>query len=145
MYERNIEYPCLNRHCLLLFVSFYEILFTLIISNTEISKYFLISKIFPIFFSFQIQLFQTTSISEKFSGPFETRKFTLRYQKFELYFNFEISRVDCSSTLTLLHSERPKLFTISAFYECNRGKSRTCRNLWIWKGHFRDTISVRQV
>ena len=29
-------------------------------------------------------------------------------------------------SLTLLHSERPKLYTILAFFECNRVKERIC-------------------
>ena len=46
-----------------------------------------------IYGTFQLVLPQTTVTSSKFSG---TRKFTLRYLKFEMSFDFEISRADCT-------------------------------------------------
>ena len=51
-------------------------------------------------FIFQLQIAQTLVFQRKFS---RTRKFTLRGQLFGRKFDFEISGVDCMSTLDELH------------------------------------------
>ena len=83
----------------------FEIQSTLGSSNTDISKYRFISDniiwmYFLLLFSFQLLLPQLLISQSKFSG---TRKFTLRFQKFGMNFDFEISRADC----TVLYSIQP--------------------------------------
>ena len=55
------------------------------------------SGFFPVLFTFQLLLFQISSISG-------TRKLTLRYQWFVINFDFEISTVDCLINVRFMHT-----------------------------------------
>ena len=77
----------------------FQIKLTFVISNTDISKSLLISKNtftmhLPFFFTFQLRIYLKLLVSlSKFS---DTRKFTLRYQAFEMNFDFETVGNECN-------------------------------------------------
>ena len=95
-WHRRLTWCCFNVvYSLVLELNDFSIQLTLVISNSDISKYPLISKNIsehiPVFLHITTPVISNTRVSQsKFSG---TRKFTSRYQEFETNFDYEISRV----------------------------------------------------